>query len=182
MRKAESWDNSLLQKKAVCCALWHTHSDIRIRRFQSVWMSIWGQIHIHTDENPIHIMVFGVVTSDSDIMPPFIFPQRLGRGSAFPGSRGWPQATGLCVLLLKQENCVGWLNISATTSALTTGRLTHQIAIPLICGARLIERSTKLRATPKTNWRQEAKKPLEILVRDFEVVWRSGLNPNDDFF
>ena len=41
--------------------------------------------------------------------------------------------------------------ISASTSPLTSGHLTSQIAIPLIimCGAQLIKRPTKLWLTPK---------------------------------
>ena len=44
--------------------------------------------------------------------------------------------------------------ISGVTSPLISGRLTPQIVILLIimCGARLSEKPTKIRITPKMNW------------------------------
>ena len=50
-----------------------------IRRFVNVCVSIRGQIDIHIEENqtPSHTMVFKMVTNDSDVKPPFIFPHCL---------------------------------------------------------------------------------------------------------
>ena len=121
---------------------------------------------------PIHIMVFGEVTSNDNIMLPFIFPHGLilkciglhqvpGGSSAVQDCEGgcWKtqrQATELCYTLQVGEPGHSCEKISATTLLLTSGSLTCQIAISLIIlhGVQLSERLTKLCATPKMNWRQ----------------------------
>ena len=109
-------------------------------------------------------MVFEIVTND-DVIPPLIFPyvfrlnmkgfikcldevvpvwiERVAAGSPYI----WQQDSA------SYHTNVGCENISATTSLLTSGCLTIQIAIPLIimCGVLLSGRLTKLLAMSKMN-------------------------------
>ena len=36
--------------ETVCCIAWHLHRSSNTKISKSVWVSIWGQIHIHIDE------------------------------------------------------------------------------------------------------------------------------------
>ena len=96
-------------------------------------------------------MVFGLVTSDGDVILPFIISHgfrlntREGGRTHLDREGGyWNNATSghqtLC------QSSIGCEKISETTSPLTSGHLTPQIEIPLIimCGARLSESPTKL--------------------------------------
>ncbi len=70
------------------------------------------------DISAVNIMVFGVITSDANVMPPFIFPQGLWLNTkthtnctereVLPG--GWSKAlclvTGFCSMPHNQENPV----------------------------------------------------------------------------
>ena len=71
-------DNLLIpkiQNRMRYCLTFTTRSS----SIQSVCVSIWGLVHIYIDENQtlVHIVVFGMVTSYSDIMPPSIFSHDL---------------------------------------------------------------------------------------------------------
>ena len=113
-----------------------------------------------------HIMVFGIVTNDGDIIPHIIFPYILRfdteayikcLGEVVPPGlrRGLPEDLTfgnmtLCHAMQAEEPSLTNQKIWAITSPQIL-----KIAIPLIimCGALLCEKPTKRCATPK-NWRQ----------------------------
>ena len=102
-------------------------------------------------KHPVHIMVFGVATHDSDVIPPFVFLHGFRHNTealictwtrlCCSGSRGWlledPMSGNrtLCHIAQAVEPNLGCRKISVT-SPLTSVCLTFQIAIPLItmCG------------------------------------------------
>ena len=101
-----------------------------------------------------NIMVFGLVTSNSDVMSPSIFPHGLKLNTEayikflMELSNKTPRHTH------KLENLVLTVKKnSVTTSHLTSGCLTPQITISLIImyGTWLGERPRKYNATPKIN-------------------------------
>ena len=117
-------------------------------------------------KNPVY-MVFEVVTCNGDVMPPFILPpglrfnteakikflvevvlpwiERIAAGKLYV----WQQGSGSY-----HTSSTGCQKISATTWLLTSGRLTSQVAIPLVvCGLQLNEKPIKLRSTPMMNWK-----------------------------
>ena len=106
-------------------------------------------------KHPVNIMVFGMVTSNGDVMPPFFFAHGLRLNTeayikcleevVLP----WIKRQKNCAILHKQKNLsLGCQKISVTTSSLTSGRLTPLTAIFFImCGLQLSERPTKLCAT-----------------------------------
>ena len=118
---------------------------------------------------PVNIMVFRVVTSDGDVMPPLIFwyyyrPNMKANIKCLKEvncseSRGWlledpiSGKRALHHVTQAKEPSVGCKKFSATTSPLTSPK----IAIPLIImwGAWLSERPTKLYAILKMNWKQK---------------------------
>ena len=121
----------------------------------------------------LHLVVFGVVISNGDVLPPFIFPHDLRLNTEVYTK--WPKEVVLLwIKWMAVENPtsgnrtlhhatqagklnVGCKKISANTSPLTSGHLTPQIAIPLtiMCGAWLKKRPTKLHTMPQMNWKQE---------------------------
>ena len=129
--------------------------DFRVFGCQTAERYSWKPKH------PVYIIVFGVVTSDGNAIPSFIFPtyaqtqhrclhQVLGGGSAV---LDWE---GGCTMPHKQNNSLACEKISATTSPLTSSHLTPWIAVLLIImyGLWLSKRPIKLCEIPKMNWRQ----------------------------
>ena len=98
-------------------------------------------------KHPVSIMVFGIVTSDGDVMLPFIFSRGLSlnmetyikcleevvlswtekENPTFDNRTLQHHATKA------EEPSLGCEKISATTLPLKSGRPTLQIAIPLLC-------------------------------------------------
>ena len=115
-------------------------------------------------KHPAHIM-FWVVTSDGDVIIFFQHRLRLNMETYIKCLEVvllvWSVRVATERLYVSQQDCatqarkpsVGFKNISATTSLLTSSCLTPQIAVPLIflCGVQLSERPTKLRVTSKMN-------------------------------
>ena len=119
-----------------------------------------------------YIILFGVVTSNSDVMPLFMFPRDLtqhgglhqvpGGGSNALDWEDWPLEDSTSInkdmhhTIQAGEVSLDCQKIFATTSPLTCGLLIPQIVIPLIFiyGAQLSERPTKFCVPPKMNWRQ----------------------------
>ena len=126
----------------------------------------------------VHIMVFGVVTSDSDVMLTFIFPHGLRHNTkayikcleevqlpwidsvATGRSYIWQQDSTSCYIG-RRTQCRLWENL-CNHITFSIGHQTLQIAIPLIivCRVQLGSRPTKLCATPKMNWRQRKRQYL----------------------
>ena len=118
---------------------WWTHRT-------TVGLNGWLDVPIGTKTKcPVHIMMFGLVTSDNDIMSPFIFPNGLRLNMEayikyleevmLPGSRGWlledPMPGNRTHATQAGETSHGCQKISFITSGLTSGFLTPQIANPL---------------------------------------------------
>ena len=133
-------------------------------------MSIWGQIHIHIDENQTPFQLWCLRWSRSVLMwylnssshmvsdLTWRLHQEPGGVSAVQNQEGncWTTLhleTEHCTMLHKQS-CL-WEN-SGIRSPLKSGSLIPWIVILLIilCGAWLSKRLKKPIATPKMNWRQ----------------------------
>ena len=107
----------------------------------------------------VHIMVFGMVIHDGDVMPPFIFTHGLRPNMEVyitclvEAVRPWiarlAVEIGLCAMPQRQKNPGFVATKFITSSPLTSGRLTPQNTIPLsvMCGVQLCGRPTKLRVT-----------------------------------
>ena len=72
---AAPWRNSFLPKSgnklySLVFTRKPQYEDFRVFRCQI-------QIHIDEKQTPVHTMVLGVITSDGDVIPPFIFPHGL---------------------------------------------------------------------------------------------------------
>ena len=124
-------------------------------------------------KHPVLIVLFGVLISDGNFVPPFIFTHSLKLNTEtsikcpeevmYPGSRRWllesPKSGNKTLYHAAQagESSFGFQKISQTTLPQTYGRLNPQITIPLIlvCRAQLIEKPTRLCAATKMNWKQE---------------------------
>ena len=157
--------------KKACCIAWH--SEASIWRLHCVWVSIWGQIHIHIDEdqtlNPnhgvwgghlqwwyyasIHLPTWPYTEAHIKYLKEAVLPwiERVVDGNPMSGS------TALCHATKAGESSLGYEKISETTLSLTSGCLMPQstILLIIISEVQLNETPTKLHVKPKMNWRQE---------------------------
>ena len=172
VKKVVLWRDSLVQEfrnSVNCFALMPKDP---IWRFHRVWLSILRQIYIHYDENqtPSHIMVFGVVTNDGDVIPPFVFPhgfrvkteafmksleevvQPWIESATVERSYLWQQVSEPTTQMWKPS--IGCEKMSATTSALTP-----QIAIKLVINVwvRLSESPSPTKTKKKKKKRKKKK-------------------------
>ena len=115
-------------------------------------------------KHPVHIIVFGMVTSDGNIMLPLILThrglwERPGVGDAGLNWDSWlleyPTSTKRTLHHAIQVGEPSLFNekISTTISPLTSGCLTPQTVTSLIimCGTYLNEKPPKLSSIPKMN-------------------------------
>ena len=76
VRKAASWYNSLFQKfgNSMLYFLAFT-TEAPIQRFQNVCVNSHNKLYACSvpTRSPVHIMVFGVASSDSNFIPPLVF-------------------------------------------------------------------------------------------------------------
>ena len=127
MKKTLSWCNSFHQefRNGMLNGLAFV-PEAPIQRFQSLWVSLWGQIHIYIyiyilmqGKHQVHSRMFWVVISYDDAMSPFIFLHGLRLNTeTYIGPRGssdtlnrecccWKilcTAKGFCTTSNKQEN------------------------------------------------------------------------------
>ena len=119
------------------------NQDQMVNSQNNCWLALYLQdiLMVMKTKHLVHIMMFGVVTSDGDVMPLFLLTRpwtvayiMFGGGSAaLDHEVGYRSSNKtLCYVIQAGEPSVGCQKISVTTSILTSICITSQIAITLV--------------------------------------------------
>ena len=160
VRRAAPWCSLFLWKfrsdKLYC---WDSWSKLKYEDFNLIRYQSEDKFQLMKTEHQVHIMVFGVVTYDSGVKPPFLFSRAQTQQNleeCCPGWRGWLledhtfENRALHHATQAGEPSGGCPKFLVTTSPLKSSHPTSEFAMPL-CDGLLAKRLTKLRTTPKKN-------------------------------